>query len=102
MEDGGDPAFNPGDIFGIFVKPEFLVSEMLGIYVLANWEFAGEDEFGGTAGDNAGNLLVLAPGVNFKVNDMVALEANVPLSLMGKNAGAYWGLNINAYFSFGL
>ena len=93
--------YKDGNVFGILVKPEFPVSEMLGVYTMLDWDFSSEDEAYGDGMDDAGNLLTLTPGANIAINDMISLETNVPLTVMGKNDGALWGINVLTYFTFG-
>ncbi len=87
-----------GNVFTVYAKPEFRFNEFGGAYLGLKYELKGEDSFDGTSQkDSDGNLFTLLPGWNATWLPTVATEVNVPITVMGKNAGAFWGINANVY-----
>jgi hypothetical protein len=81
-----------GNIFSIFLKPEFQVHEYGSLYAGVVYDLFGESEFDGTGQEDDGNLLTLMPGWNASWTPLVATEVNVPITVMGKSAPSAWGI----------
>lgn len=94
--------YKSGNTLSIFAKPEYKVMEKLGIFTGIGFDLTGESQFDGAEGDDAGHLMALQPGVNFAATELVAIEAGVPITLLGKNDMSAWGFYANLYFTFGL
>jgi hypothetical protein len=95
----GEDDIKDGNVFSIYLKPEFQVHQYGSLYLGVDWDFNGESEVGGTGADDAGNLLTLKPGWNAAWLPYLATEVNVPVTLMGKNNFASWGVLANIYLT---
>ncbi|MDB5047732.1 MAG: hypothetical protein JWO30_803 [Fibrobacteres bacterium] len=101
FEDKGK--FKDGNVFSIYAKPEFRFNEFGGAYLGLRYDMAGEGAFDGTSvKDSDASLFTLLPGWNATWLPNVATEVNVPLTLMGKNNTASWGINANVYYTVAL
>mgnify|MGYP000968991856 FL=1 len=54
--------------------------------------------------ESAGYLLTLKPGANIVINEQMAAELTVPVTVMGKNqfGKASWGIYAGFYYTLGL
>jgi hypothetical protein len=99
----GESKFQAGNVFMLYAKPEFRFSEFGGAYLGLKYEMAGETQFDGKAfKDSDGNMFTVLPGWNATWLPNLATEVNIPYTLMGKNATAYWGINVNVYYTLAL
>jgi hypothetical protein len=83
-----------GNDFFIYAKPEYVINPFAGVYLGVRFDMTG-------AG-NDGHLITLLPGWNALWLPNVATEVNVPLTVLGKNAIASWGINANVYYTLGM
>ena len=93
--------YKSGNVLDFTFKPEFAVSEKMGVYAIVDWRLQSESVlwFWNT---NAGHLLTLRPGANIAINDMLSVETRVPFTVMGKSSAIFWGINVLGIYSFGL
>jgi hypothetical protein len=92
-----------GNMFSIYAKPEFRFNEFGGAYLGVRYDMAGESKFDGEGiPDSETSLLTLLPGWNATWLPNLATEVNVPLTVMGKNNTAAWGVNLNVYYTVAL
>lgn len=87
-----------GNVFTIYAKPEFRFNEFGGAYLGVRYDMIGEESFDGKSlKESNGSLLTLLPGWNATWLPTLATEVNVPLTVMGDNKEAYWGINASVY-----
>jgi len=88
-----------GNVFSVYAKPEFRFNEFGGAYLGLRYDLFNEDndDEGDAIPNSDGNLFTLLPGWNATWLPTVATEVNVPITLMGTNAEAYWGINAAVY-----
>lgn len=92
-----------GNVFTLYAKPEFRFNEFGGAYLGLRYDMFGESQFDGDAQtDTDGYLFSLLPGWNATWLPTVATEVNVPITLMGKNSEAFWGVNAAVYVTIPL
>lgn len=118
----------PADLLQIYIKPQYNVTDKVGLYLGLDYQMnlgkaktvvdptedmteeeivtaimAGVD-LSPVVGevDPEYSLLTLKPGVNYIVNDAIGIEATAPVTVMGKNAGAYIGAYLGFYYTIGL
>lgn len=118
----------PADMLDIYVKPQYNVTDKIGPYVGIDYTFnvgkskelvdptegMSDDELlaAALAGadlepkveevDPETSVLTVKPGINYLVNDAIGLEANVPVTVLGKNSDATWGIYAGFYYTIGL
>ena len=97
MED--EDKVKDGNVFSIYAKPEFRFNEFGGAYLGVRYDMNSDSEFDGTSADDAGYLVTLLPGWNATWLPNVSTEVNVPLTIMGKNQPAFWGINLKVYYT---
>lgn len=97
MEDGDK--VKDGNVFSIYAKPEFRFNQFGGAYLGVRYDMISESETDGTGGEDDGYLVTLLPGWNATWLPNVSTEVNVPLTIMGKNQGAFWGINVAVYYT---
>jgi hypothetical protein len=88
-----------GNIISIYAKPEFVINPYAGVYLGLREDINGETQVDGTGADDGGHLFTLLPGWNALWLPNVATEVNVPITLLGKNSGAFWGINASVYIT---
>lgn len=96
--------YKPADELWVYVKPQYNVTDKIGPYLgvmytttIGKEKYDGEDMEG-----DGSNLLTVVPGVNFIVSDAIGIEANVPVSVMGKASDAGVGVYAGFYYTIGL
>lgn len=118
----------PADLLDIYIKPQYNVTDKIGPYLGIDYQMnlgkektvvdpteglsdeeiallvlAGADITPKTGEvDPEFSLLTLKPGINYIVNDAIGIEANVPVTVMGKNADASFGIYAGFYYTIGL
>jgi len=92
------------DAIEAYAQGQFNVTPMVGPYLGVDFLKTLNASMDGTSFDPsiAGYLLTLKPGANLTINDKFAAELTVPVTVMGKNAGTYWGIYVGAYYTFAL
>jgi len=91
------------DSYEIYAQGEFDVTPQVGPYLGVDYTGFLEKQVDGKGEkDSDGYLLTLKPGGNFVVNDKIAVEANVPVTVLGKKQPASWGIYVGAYYTLGL
>jgi len=91
------------DGISVLAQGQFNVNDQIGPYLAVGFEKALEAKFDGESiTDSDNQLLLVAPGVNYKANDAISAELNVPVTVMGKTNGAFWGVSAAVYYSVGL
>lgn len=95
MESGDD--IKAADKLLIYAKPEAMWTEFIGTYLGLKYEMFGEGEVAGVGDGKDGNLITVLPGANVVLLPWLAYEVNVPVTVMGKNQNAFWGISANVY-----
>lgn len=91
------------DGLSFYAQGQYQVNEMVGPYLGLQFDKAFEAKIDGESfPDSDGYLFTVKPGANVKINDAMAAEIAVPYDVMGKNAGATWGVYAGFYYSVGL
>ncbi|MCB9495901.1 MAG: hypothetical protein H6686_03335 [Fibrobacteria bacterium] len=91
------------DAMEVKAQGQFNVNEQVGPYLGLDYSMDFEETVDGTATkDSDSYLLTVYPGTNYKINDAFAAEIAVPVTVMGKNDGALWGVYAGVYYSIGL
>ena len=85
----------------LYINPEYYVKEQLGLLldIQYNITFNRQDE-GDSVDDTEGNLLILSPGAEYVVNELIRLEASLPFSVIGRNNASLVGFSLEAVFEF--
>jgi hypothetical protein len=84
----------PLDVFNVYLKPGYTVSDKLGAYL-------GIDAKATINGDAfSGNLFTLMPGITYMQSPTVAYEVNIPVAVYGANNPAEWGIWASVYYTF--
>jgi hypothetical protein len=91
-----------GGVLSIYAKPEYVINAYAGAYLGIRYDMNGESETDGTGNKDDGYLITLLPGWNALWLPNVATEVNVPITIMGKNNDASWGINAAVYYTLGL
>jgi hypothetical protein len=86
-----------GNTLLLYLKPEAMWTEYIGTYLGVQFMQAGETEINGTGFDDAGHHLAVVPGLNVQLTEKLAYEVNVPISVLGKNSDAAWGVTAQLY-----
>ena len=89
--------FQAGNVFTLYAKPEFRFNQFGGAYLGVKYAMTSDSKFIGTDAKDSGYLITLLPGWNATWLPTVATEVNVPITIMGKNAPATWGINARVY-----
>jgi len=90
-----------GNILSIYAKPEAMWTEYIGTYLGLQYAMSGEAAFDGTSIKKSdSNLLTILPGVNAQLLKWLAYEVNAPITVMGKNSLASWGIGGSVYITF--
>lgn len=99
----------PADLLDIYVKPQYNVTDKIGPYLGIDYQMSlgktktFDEETGESIEvDPESNLLTLKPGINYIATDAIGVEANVPVTVMGKNNGSFWGIYAGFYYTIGL
>jgi hypothetical protein len=93
----------PADLLWIYVKPQYNVTDKIGPYLGLDYQMnIGKKKEAGEEEDAEANLLTLKPGINFIATDAIGLEANVPVTVLGKNNGSSFGVYAGFYYTIGL
>jgi hypothetical protein len=87
------------DILTLFAKPEYVVNSQTGVYLGLKYNMYGESEAAGTGKGDDGYVVTVLPGLNFKQDDKISYEVNLPVTVMGKSQAAYWGIWASIYYS---
>ena len=95
-----DDKFQPGMGIDVLLKPSFAVSPELQLDLGVKYGMALDNKFDGEAMDDSGsNKLTVAPGVQYMIDDAMAIEANVGIDLMGKNAEKVLDIYAGFYYT---
>jgi hypothetical protein len=87
-----------GNMLLLYAKPEAMWTEFIGTYLGLKYQMWGESEVDGTAGkDTDASLFTVLPGLNTVLLPWLAYEVNAPITLMGKNQPASWGIGASIY-----
>jgi hypothetical protein len=100
LENGDD--FKNGNILNVYLKPGYMVDDKLAAYLGIDYTSFGETEIAGTGMGDDGNLITLLPGATYVLSPEISFEGNVPLSVSGKNAAAFWGVGLFVYYTMPL
>ena len=93
----------PADLLWIYVKPQYNVTDKIGPYLGVDYQMnIGKKKEAGEEEDAEANLLTLKPGINFIATDAIGLEANVPVTVLGKSNGSTFGVYAGFYYTIGL
>ena len=91
------------DAIQVYAQGQYNVNTQIGPYLGVDYAKAFEMQMDGTSVPKSdGYLLTLKPGLNFAVNEMIAIEANVPVTVMGKSKESSWALYAGVYYTIGL
>lgn len=91
------------DVISVLAQGQYNVNEQVGPYLAVGFDKALEASFDGeSVKDSDSQLLTVIPGLNYKANDKISAELSVPVTVMGKNAGAGWGIAAGFYYTIGL
>lgn len=92
------------DAMEVYAQGQFNVTPQVGPYLGVEYMKTLNGEVDGTSDSpsDAGYLVGLQPGVKFTVNDQLAVEVAVPLTVMGENASDYWSIYAGVYYTLGL
>lgn len=92
--------FDPGDMAFAHAQAGYLVDPFTP-YLGLTGQFRLEDDIGGkTVKNSGGYVLIPEPGLIVDVADLLSFQFGVPFTIVGKNAGSYWGVHLS--FSLGL
>ncbi len=95
--------YKPADLLEIYIKPQYNVTDKIGPYLGVDYQMSlGKTKMGELEMDPKSSLLTLKPGINYIATDAIGLEANVPVTVMGKSAGASIGAYLGFYYTIGL
>lgn len=98
-----DGAKEKQDEIDIYAQGQYNVNEMVGPYLGIGFDKTLEKQVDGNGVDkSSGYLLTLKPGANVTLNDKMACELSVPVTVMGANNPAAWGIAAGFYYSIGL
>ncbi len=87
------------DVFTLFAKPEYVWNAQTGTYLGLKVNAFTEGKSNGVAKGDDGYLFTVLPGLNFKQDDKISYEVNLPVTLMGKNQSATVGIWGSVYFT---
>lgn len=91
------------DGYNVYAQGQYDVTPQIGPYLGVDYTAALEAKFDGEAvEDTDNNLLTLKPGANYVINDKMAAEVTVPVTVMGKSIPSNWGVYVGFYYSLGL
>lgn len=93
--------YQPGGTLVATVKPRFKLDRRFALSVETQFAKRFKSEYHGTSTGTDGYLLALAPGVGFGLSNTESIDVSVPFSLLGKNARAIWGLDVQVHWRFG-
>lgn len=75
--------------FTLFLKPGYMFNGASAGYLGVKYEMQGD-----------ANLLTVLPGTTMTFSDAISLEANVPVTVLGKSNTAAYGLLLALYYTF--
>lgn len=91
------------DFIDIYAQGQYNATDKIGPYLGVDFTKAFEAKVDGTSiSESDGYLLTLKPGINYVVSDKIALEATVPVAVLGKSASSYWAVYAGFYYTIGL
>lgn len=90
------------DNLGVYAQGQYNVTPMVGPYLGVDFAKSFDTQFDGESAGDAGYLLTLKPGANITINDKMAAELTVPVTVMGKNNYSAWGVYAGFYYTLGL
>jgi hypothetical protein len=100
LENGDD--YKNGNILNVYLKPGYMVNDKLAGYLGLDYTSISETEIAGTGLGDEGSLITVVPGVTYTHSSQLSFEANVPITVSGEMAPAYWGIGLFAYYTLGL
>lgn len=90
-----------GNVIALDFVPGFKVTQGLTLELPTHFAMGAEYAYDGTDESNSDTqLLSIGPGVRWVINNTVELEADMPLSVMGKNSHGFVGFNLAGQFTF--
>ena len=90
------------DNLSIYARGQYNVTPMVGPYLGVDFNKSFDMKYDGEAIDEtAGQLLTLKPGANIVINEQMAAELTVPVTVLGKNNTASWGIAAGFYYTLG-
>jgi len=91
------------DRLDVYAQGQYNVAPLVGPYLGLDFTkaFQEKDDGKSVAGSD-GYLLTLEPGANLTIDDKMAIELNVPFTVLGKNAASSWGVAANFRYTLGL
>ena len=91
------------DNLSIYAQGQYNVTPMVGPYLGVDFNKSFDMKYDGEAIDEtAGQLLTLKPGAKIVINEQMAAELTVPVTVLGKNNTASWGIAAGFYYTLGL
>ena len=90
-----------GNVIALDFVPGFKVTQSLTLELPTHFAMGAESAYDGNDVSNTDTqLLSIGPGVRWVINNTVELEADMPLSVMGKNSIGFIGANLEGKFTF--
>lgn len=90
----GNNKMDPGDLGFVHAQVGYLVDPFLP-YLGLTVQLQLESNFDGESRKDGGYLVIPEPGLIIDVADKLSLQFGVPFTLIGKQAGSYWGIHLS-------
>lgn len=87
-----DSEFDPGDQAVVHAQVGYLVDPWLP-YLGLTGSFRLSSDNDGVSNEDGGYLVIPEPGLSLDLDDFISFQLGIPFTILGKNAGSYWGIH---------